>query len=834
MKRLICILLVLLITSSTLVCVSAKPAEEELTVKAYSAYNESANIEISTTVDGKTIETVTSKGTSAAPWLKDGLSVTSTTGKSVTTVNYTNCFTDSSLNIGLEPGVDTLLIYVEYPTYRADEAGMSLLDIVVSQNGKSASIATAGSYVSYMSVFDGTWQTAIIGRDSEINALGVGFEGYVKVDLKKLSGFKEAAKTIDFSKEYSISTLKIGYNHVGGENGSFVVGGYYSVLSDSDSYYMVNADTNETICIKAIGGDFDCNGKLDKEDIKIAKEAAVNPANVNLAALQRADILGDKTDISADDFVNLVKQVNGNKLNKVNATFNPSTAEKDIELCDNNQDRGFRMQVMIDLTKTSKEKLTQDFYWFDEYKKGADSVRNGMWVDPNIALVYFKLTKWSHTETLPKEVFDRMQIAFDCAEELGLRLIVRFLYQESTGVDPKTKLPYYEEQMPKQETMFSHMKQLKPILEKNKDIMYGVEAGFMGAYAEWHGYADNFYDASNYINGVRKTGEFSAKLLWEHTTAYDEALIIKNILDMVPEELPVFLRRSEYRELFLEQYPDEKYAERLGLHNDAFFGYVDEPAAEPYVTMDHPTSVSAHLATNSVPSGGECFWGALWSDPDTGRQYARATGKSSILAYKYFHQTIFSIFHNSFEGLNVVAQGSWKYTERDGDMMIWAKTAVTEKWLAQNNVFYSPSYFKDADGNTVKRSEYEFIRDHLGYRLEAKDIELTGKISKNKNVKVTMDLVNYGFSAAYTLSSEFVILDKDNKIVSRAKAGNPSDWFNSSALETQKISSVIEMPSKSGKYKLALYVYNAKGDGAYLANDIEQKDGFNILYEFKL
>ena len=836
MKRLICILLVILMLVSTAVCVSAeKSVEETISVKAYPAYTENTAVSISTNVAGKAVETVASKGSSAAPWLDSALSITSTTGKPVTTVNYVNCFTDSSLNIGLKSGVDTFLIYVEFPTYRADEAGISLLDVTLSQNGKSTSVATIASYVQYMNIAEGTWQTGIIGKSGEINGLGVGFEGYIKVDLKKLSGYKNATKTIDFSKDYSVTSLKIGYNHVGGANGSFVVGGYYSVLEDADAIYMANSDNGETICIKAVGGDFDCNGKLEKEDIEIAKEVAVNPSNVKASALQRVDVLGDKTDLSADDLVNLKKQINGDKIKKVNVAINPSTAEKDLELSDYNPDRGFRMQIMVDLTQTTKEKLTTDFYWFDEYKEGADSVRKGIWTDPNVALVYFELTNWCHDEVLPQEVFDRMQMAFDCAEELGLRIIVRFLYQESTGINPKTNRHYYKDQMPKQETMFGHMEQLKPILEKNKKTIYGVEAGFMGAYAEWHGYADNFYADYNYTTGKRSTGEFSWKLLWEHTEDYDEALIIKHILDMVPEELPVFLRMPQYVYMFAERFPDEKYVSRLGTHNDSFFGmHDDEPAGKPYSHRNHEFSEYAHLVSNSVPSGGECFWGSLWSDPDTGRVYSRATGKSSILAFKYYHQTIFSIFHNSFEVLSVVAKGSWKFSERESDMIIWAKTEITEKWLTQNNIFYSPSYFKDENGNTVKRSEYEFIRDHLGYRLEAKELEILGELSRNNNIKVSADLVNYGFSAAYNLSSEFVVLDKNNKIVSRAETGNPSDWFNSSALEVQTISSRIDLPSKSGKYKLALYVHNPRGDGVYLANDIQQEDGFNILYEFRV
>ena len=84
------------------------------------------------------------------------------------------------------------------------------------------------------------------------------------------------------------------------------------------------------------------------------------------------------------------------------------------------------------------------------------------------------------------------------------------------------------------------------------------------------------------------------------------------------------------------------------------------------------------------------------------------------------------------------------------------------------------------------------------------------------------------------MESELVLLDEKNKIVSRVKAGNPLDWQNTSALEIHNINAKLELPNKKGSYKVALYLHNSAGTGAYLANDIKQTDGYNILYTIEL
>ena len=300
---------------------------------------------------------------------------------------------------------------------------------------------------------------------------------------------------------------------------------------------------------------------------------------------------------------------------------------------------------------------------------------------------------------------------------------------------------------------------------------------------------------------------------------------------MVPEDMYVQLRTSIYRDMFLEAYPNQGYEKRLGLKNDAFFGYKDTNNAWPYDQMLNKASQSAMEASMTTPMGGEFFWGSQWS-------YPRVTAQEAILSFKKFHQSIFSVYHNSFEGTEEVAgrgEGAfWFATERQGDMSLWAETDVTPKDLDELGVGYSPNWFVDRDGDEVKRTYFEYVRDHLGYRLEGKTMNIKGDLVPDGKLDIKMALVNNGFAAPFNMSADFVILDDKNNIVSSVTAGDVLKWYNKDEVETHNIEASLKLPEASGKYKLALHIYNSAGDTAYLANQIDRLNGFNIFCNFEI
>jgi hypothetical protein len=63
--------------------------------------------------------------------------------------------------------------------------------------------------------------------------------------------------------------------------------------------------------------------------------------------------------------------------------------------------------------------------------------------------------------------------------EVGIKFIVRFSYNDGTSA-PNTQPDATLAQV------LRHIEQLAPILEANKDVIAWFEAGFIGAWGEWH------------------------------------------------------------------------------------------------------------------------------------------------------------------------------------------------------------------------------------------------------------------------------------------------------------------------------------------------------------
>lgn len=78
-------------------------------------------------------------------------------------------------------------------------------------------------------------------------------------------------------------------------------------------------------------------------------------------------------------------------------------------------------------------------------------------------------------DALPQTLLDQLQAGFAAVREAGIKVILRFLYNhDERGADaPK-------------ERILQHIAQLTPILQANADVIAVMDAGFIGAWGEWH------------------------------------------------------------------------------------------------------------------------------------------------------------------------------------------------------------------------------------------------------------------------------------------------------------------------------------------------------------
>lgn len=83
---------------------------------------------------------------------------------------------------------------------------------------------------------------------------------------------------------------------------------------------------------------------------------------------------------------------------------------------------------------------------------------------------------------ISKTYLDKIQSSLDAIREGGAKCILRFAYKSSESNKPWD---------PSVDIVLRHVEQLKPILQKNEDVIFVLQAGFVGVWGEWY-YTQNF------------------------------------------------------------------------------------------------------------------------------------------------------------------------------------------------------------------------------------------------------------------------------------------------------------------------------------------------------
>jgi len=153
---------------------------------------------------------------------------------------------------------------------------------------------------------------------------------------------------------------------------------------------------------------------------------------------------------------------------------------------------------------------------------------------------------------IPPEYLARIESDFATARQAGVKLIPRFAYNSGPIGAPDAPL----------ERMLEHIDQLTPVLRANADVLAFLEAGFAGAWGEWH----------SSTNGLFTSGTGAPPTVNEKTRALAEKL-----LAALPVDRMIALRCPRFKtDLFGEAPLTAKDAfsgtprARTGAINDCF------------------------------------------------------------------------------------------------------------------------------------------------------------------------------------------------------------------------------------------------------------------------
>jgi hypothetical protein len=105
-----------------------------------------------------------------------------------------------------------------------------------------------------------------------------------------------------------------------------------------------------------------------------------------------------------------------------------------------------------------------------------------------------RLDDWRETD-IPQDVLGGLQTNFDDLRDAGLKAILRFAYNQGPYPDSEPDASKAH--------ILRHIEQVTPLLHDNADIIAWVEAGFIGAWGEWHTSThglDNLTDKRDILN----------------------------------------------------------------------------------------------------------------------------------------------------------------------------------------------------------------------------------------------------------------------------------------------------------------------------------------------
>ncbi len=361
-----------------------------------------------------------------------------------------------------------------------------------------------------------------------------------------------------------------------------------------------------------------------------------------------------------------------------------------------------------------------------------------------------------------------LQKDFDAVREAGLKMILRFAYTNTTksgncGDEYKICPPYGDAPL---NIVLQHIRQLKPLLQKNADVIAVMQQGFVGIWGENY-FTDYFGDAST--NGV-------GKILDSNWLQRNEFL--KALLDALPASRMVQVRTPQIKQKFvygpsagvrslplkLADAFNNAYPSRVGFHNDCFLSTADD-----YGTYyDYGSSLQPRQEANQVL-----------------RKYIEADTKFTVVGGE--------TCDDSFSPQNDCAPAGH------------AEAEMRRMHYSYLNAAYNTDVNNDWDSSGCLYN----IKRQLGYRLMLRKAILPMQVNKNNALAIDFIIDNVGYASPYNARPVKIILQNTNtkQAFEITLKTNPQFWFSGS----HHIKEQIHLPGNipAGNYQLYLYLPDA-------------------------
>lgn len=412
-----------------------------------------------------------------------------------------------------------------------------------------------------------------------------------------------------------------------------------------------------------------------------------------------------------------------------------------------NPERGFTEEMSREVSDSRPHVILDEDYegFFEETGVNSETGYPVARPTETLAMVLYNLKNYKS-----KNLSNTFLQAFDAdMQELrnkGFKCVLRFAYSES---DKKDATP---------EWVCKHIRQLAPHLQSNIDVIYALEAGFVGEWGEWY-YSQNFGNETQHMNTNRR-------------------MVIDSLLYYFPSNRCILVRYPHIKVEYLgstaspnttplsstQAYNGTPRA-RLGHHNDAFLASYgnDGTYASWDMEDDDSQTVRNYIADETlyVPNGGETN---VEQSSDAEKIYNKAENDMKT-------------YHWSFCGES--------YAEE-----------VIKRWH-QHNIF-------------------DNLNRKMGYRYQLTTATFPSQANPGSKASITLNIKNVGYAPLYNERHAYIVLKNGNNKYQIQLQSDPRTWLPNDVVTT--ISEQITIPASvpNGTYQLYLYLPDAS---ATIADD---------------
>lgn len=317
----------------------------------------------------------------------------------------------------------------------------------------------------------------------------------------------------------------------------------------------------------------------------------------------------------------------------------------------------------------------------------------------------FRLDNYRNAN-LPQSLLDELDAWFTEARTRGIKLKIRFMYNYNRS-DQDAPLS----------RMQTHIGQLAPVLNANRDVIAVMDAGFAGQYGEWHwDGSGSSYTTANFVSEL--PGGTGNLYFWTEPWLTAFADLTETLLTELHDDIYIGLRYPRhdngYRLVFNGS---GAWRTNWSTHDHAGNRFDGSAISRVGLYMDCLWSNQSHVGTFNYDGGQQASDIAAAEAAGT---IAPVSGETCIVG-----------------GLNTYNDCSQVLGAGDADAvtlgidMLYRKfwTGIYDKWIS--------------DGC------YDQISRRLGYRIHLNSATLPASVGAGGSMTVTLNLTNTGFGKVF-------------------------------------------------------------------------------------